>query len=220
VGAVEREECRRLGDFCPILFEWYKYTGVIANIIASIQLESAAAKPVPKPHYGVLIGLLNRCSRLMLANVALSHRGLFGETTAIVDRCIFESAVKVLWLSRQEAEAGFTCYIGEGLKVVPCLMAVQVKHTSLSNRRVGPQPVRDLLGVVQTHGFNVGLLVTNTTFTPDARWVADQRPMLLRLRDIEDLLRWLRDKCLQKQEWRDLPREIELCPGITIELPG
>ena len=104
-------------------------------------------------------------------------------------------------------------------QVVPCLMAVQVKHTALSNRRVGPQPVRDLLGVVQTHGFNVGLLVTNTTFTPDARWVADQRPLLLRLRDIEDLRRWLRDGYLQEQEWRDLPRQIELCPGITVELP-
>jgi len=104
-------------------------------------------------------------------------------------------------------------------QVVPCLMAVQVKHTALLGRRIGPQPVRDLLGTVQTHGFNVGLLVTNTTFTADARWVAEQRPLLVRLRDIEDLRRWLRDEFLQEQEWRDLPRQIELCPGVIIKLP-
>jgi len=103
--------------------------------------------------------------------------------------------------------------------VVPCLMAVQVKHTTLRNRKMGPQPVRDLLGTVQTHGFNVGLLVTNTTFTPDALWVAQQRPLLVRLRDFEDLRRWLRNDFLQDHEWRDLPKQIELCPGVIIKLP-
>lgn len=103
--------------------------------------------------------------------------------------------------------------------VVPYLMAVQVKHTSLSNRKMGPQPVRDLLGTVQTHGFNVGLLVTNTTFTPDALWIAEQRPFLVQLRDFEDLRRWLRNDFLQEHEWRDLPSQIELCPGVVINLP-
>jgi hypothetical protein len=112
----QMDACRRSGDFCPVLFEWYKYTGMIANLIASIQLDSPAAKPVPKPHFAVLIGLLNRCSRLMLANVALSHGGLHGETTALVDRCIFESTIKVLWLCMQNSTEAFERYIGEGLK--------------------------------------------------------------------------------------------------------
>lgn len=112
----EMEECRRTGDFSPILFEWYKYTSIITNNIASIQLESVVNKSVSKSHYGVLVGLLNRCCRLMLANVALSHNGLYGETTAIIDRCIFESAVKVLWLTKQETSIGFARYMGEGLK--------------------------------------------------------------------------------------------------------
>jgi len=103
--------------------------------------------------------------------------------------------------------------------LVPFLMAVQVKHTALRNRKIGPPPVRDLLGTVQTHGFNVGLLVTNTTFTPDALWVAEQRPFLVQLRDFEDLRRWLRNDFLQEYEWRDLPRQIELCPGVVIKLP-
>lgn len=103
--------------------------------------------------------------------------------------------------------------------IVPCLMAVQVKHTSLRDRKIGPPPVRDLLGIVQTLGVNVGLLVTNTTFTPDALWVAEQRPFLVRLRDFEALRRWLRNDFLQEHEWRDMPRQIELCPGVIINLP-
>lgn len=103
--------------------------------------------------------------------------------------------------------------------LLPCLMAVQVKHPALRNRKIGPQPVRDLLGTVQTHGFNVGLLVTNTTFTPDALWVAEKRPLLVQLRDLEDLSRWLRNEFLQEYEWRYLPTQIELCPGVIIPLP-
>lgn len=103
--------------------------------------------------------------------------------------------------------------------LVPCLMAVQVKHTAHRNRKIGPAPVRDLLGTVQALGFNVGLIVTNTTFTPDARWVAEQRPFLIQLRDFEDLRLWLRNDFLREREWRNLPTQIELCPGVIIKLP-
>ena len=66
--------------------------------------------------YYVLIGLLNRCARLMLSNVALSHERKFGETTAIVDRCIFESAVKIIWLCHAASDEEFTRYLADGLK--------------------------------------------------------------------------------------------------------
>ncbi|PIU87705.1 MAG: hypothetical protein COZ06_05605 [Armatimonadetes bacterium CG_4_10_14_3_um_filter_66_18] len=102
---------------------------------------------------------------------------------------------------------------------VSCVIAVQVKHTALPNRKVSSPTVRDLLGAVQMHGFNAGLIVTNTTFTADARWVAQQRPFLIRLRDFEDLRRWVRDDFLQQHEWRDLPMQIELCPGTIVQLP-
>jgi restriction system protein len=102
---------------------------------------------------------------------------------------------------------------------IPFLMAVQAKHTSQINRRIGPTPVRELLGTVQAHGFNAGLLVTNTTFTPDAKWFAEQRAILLRLHDIDDLQRWLKDEYLREAEWRGIPAEIEVCPGVSIKLP-
>lgn len=113
---AEFEECRKIGDFCPILFEWYKYAGLLSNFYASIKQESPAIKDIPMIHYSVLIGLLNRCSRLMLSNVALSHEGLFGETTSIIDRSIFESSIKLSWLCHKGDEDSFTRFIAEGLK--------------------------------------------------------------------------------------------------------
>lgn len=109
-------KCRDSGDYCPILFEWYKFAGALCNFFASIRPDSPAVRPIPSVHYAVLIGLLNRCSRLMLSNVALSHEGLFGETTALLDRCIFESCVKVTWLCECKATDGFLRLIADGLK--------------------------------------------------------------------------------------------------------
>jgi hypothetical protein len=109
-------KCKEDGDFSPILFEWYKFVGSLNVFVAHIQRDSPATKPVPPQHYHVLIGLLNRCARLMLSNVALSHEGKFGETTAIVDRCIFESAVKVIWLCTNPSQEKFSRYLADGLK--------------------------------------------------------------------------------------------------------
>jgi len=102
---------------------------------------------------------------------------------------------------------------------MPFLMAVQARHVTHQNRKIGPAPLRELLGSVQTHGFNAGLLVTNTSFTPDALWLAQQRAILLRLGDIDDLRRWLRDEALRDAVWRGIPTEIEICPGVIVQIP-
>jgi hypothetical protein len=109
-------KCRESGDYCPVLFEWYKYVGILCNIFAYIRPESPSLKGVPAAHFSVLVGLLNRAARLMHSNVALSHEGLFGETTGIIDRCIFESCVKVSWLCLKGNDEAFSRYIAEGLK--------------------------------------------------------------------------------------------------------
>lgn len=101
----------------------------------------------------------------------------------------------------------------------PFLMAIQVKHHRSPQRKTGPGPVRDLLGVVQTHPFSAGVLVTNTTFTPDAKWTAEQMPMLVHLRDIQDVERWLSDNFLDEQDWREMPNEIMVCPGVVVRIP-
>jgi hypothetical protein len=102
---------------------------------------------------------------------------------------------------------------------LPLILAVQAKHTGDAAHKIGPRFVRDLKGAVSTHGLSAGLLVTNTVFTPDARWFAEQTPYLLGLRDIHDLQRWLRDEYLRAAEWQSIPETIQLCPGVAIALP-
>ncbi len=112
----EMRHCKETGDYRPILFEWYKFVSSLNLVVAHIQRETPAFKTVPDQHFHILVGLLNRCARLMLSNVALSHEGKFGETTAIVDRCIFESGVKIIWLCTGSSQEKFTRYLADGLK--------------------------------------------------------------------------------------------------------
>jgi len=101
----------------------------------------------------------------------------------------------------------------------PFLMAVQAKHHQSPQRKTGPSAVRELLGVVQGGPFNIGVLVTNTTFTPDAVWVAEHHPLLMRLRDIYAIKRWLQNGFLDEYDWCKIPEQIHICPGVVIQLP-
>lgn len=101
----------------------------------------------------------------------------------------------------------------------PFLMAIQVKHHRSPEYKTGPGPVRELLGVVRNFPFNIGVLVTNTTFTPDAKWAAEQQSFLMRLRDISDIRRWLKNDFLDEYDWREVPTEIVVCPDVVIRLP-
>jgi len=114
--ADDLRRCRESGDYRPILFEWYKFVAGFCEFLASISQDSLAVREIEPLHYYALVGLLNRCSRLMLANVALSHEGRFGETTALIDRCIFESCVKATWLCHRNSADSFIRFIADGFK--------------------------------------------------------------------------------------------------------
>ncbi|MBN2267218.1 MAG: hypothetical protein JW725_02650 [Candidatus Babeliaceae bacterium] len=109
-------ECTCSKDFRPILFEWYKFVGIFCNIVACISPESPALREIHPVHYAVLIGSLNRCSRLMLSNIRLSSTRKHGETTRLIDRSITETAVKILWLCQKDNPDSFTRYLADGLK--------------------------------------------------------------------------------------------------------
>jgi hypothetical protein len=101
----------------------------------------------------------------------------------------------------------------------PFLGAVQVKHHRDPANNVGPEPLRELMGVLAAQRFfAAGLIVTNTTFTPDARDFAKSTATLLRLRDFNDLMRWVQDNFTDDAEWREMPRSIQLCEGVVIDL--
>jgi len=72
----------------------------------------------------------------------------------------------------------------------PFLLAVQAKHHR-SNRKTGSPDVRDFHGLLTSRvsPFHMGMIVTNTSFTADAQWFADNNQNLLRLRDMKDISR-------------------------------
>jgi hypothetical protein len=110
------QECQRIGDFRLMLFEWYSFTCQLCSVFASLRLESPAFRELPEIQFAVCTGLLNRCSKLMLANMALSHEGMKGESTAIIDRAILESAIKLSWLCSGKHADVFERYLADGLK--------------------------------------------------------------------------------------------------------
>ena len=146
----EWDECRKRHDYRPILFEWYKYAASLVMIASHIMPESPACKKIEPLKYYILAGLLSRCARLMLSNVALSHTGKFGETTSIIDRCIFESAVKIRWFCANDDISVFHTYCLEGLKTESALKRKIIANIDLRDGVVLPIEER-MLDSIKNH---------------------------------------------------------------------
>jgi len=102
----------------------------------------------------------------------------------------------------------------------PFLGAAQVKHHRDPSIAEGPGTVRDFAGVIAGHPFSAGILVTNTSFSPDAQWFAREHAGLIRLRDYHDVRRWMLNQFDDEAEWREIPSSITLCPGVVVKLRG
>jgi predicted Mrr-cat superfamily restriction endonuclease len=105
------------------------------------------------------------------------------------------------------------------MNVGSTVLAVQVKH-HCDEQKTGRDAV-DRLAAWKGTPFGAGLLVTNTGFTKDAVWAAmqEQNRPFLRLRDFNDLKRWLEDQYGDPEDWREIPDRIELAPGVFIQIP-
>jgi hypothetical protein len=100
----------------------------------------------------------------------------------------------------------------------PFLGAAQIKHHRDPGRKEGSSTVRDFAGAIAGHPIGAALLVTNTAFTPDAEWFAQERARLIRLRGLTDISRWVVNNFADESEWREIPLEIELCPGVVVKV--
>lgn len=107
--------CKKKNQYEEVAYEWYKYVAQVALTSASLDINSPLIRFQDKSNYGVLIGLLSRVSRLMLSNMKLSSGALHGETTTILDRCINESAIKVIWLCHDYDENKFDIFKAKAL---------------------------------------------------------------------------------------------------------
>jgi len=99
------------------------------------------------------------------------------------------------------------------------VVAAQTKHHH-GDQKTGREAVDRLLAWKDTV-FGIGLLVTNTAFTRDALWTAhrEKNAHFLRLRDFDDLKRWLEGRYGDERDWREIPQHVELAPGVVIEIP-
>jgi predicted Mrr-cat superfamily restriction endonuclease len=99
------------------------------------------------------------------------------------------------------------------------LIAAQVKHHRVDNK-TGRAAV-DRLVSLKGGMFSFGLLVTNTYFTQDAKWVAAQahNRHFAKLRDFQDMKNWLLENFAGERDYTELPDEIEIAPGIRIRVP-
>jgi len=109
-------EAKKTKDYRPILFDLYSYVGLVTITCAEIHPSSAGMRPIPELNRAVLAGLLSRCCRLMLASIKLSDEDRFGETLAILQRCITESAFRVRWLCKKNSQTDYNQYLADGLK--------------------------------------------------------------------------------------------------------
>lgn len=100
----------------------------------------------------------------------------------------------------------------------PFLGAAQVKHHKDPHLKEPASTVRDFAGAIAGHPFNAGILVTNTSFSPDAEWFARERAKLVRLRGFNDIRRWMVNNFGDEEEWREIPSSIELCPGVVVKI--
>ena len=102
--------------------------------------------------------------------------------------------------------------------VFPFLGAAQIKDHRNPNTKEGSATVREFAGVMAGNPFHAGLIVTNTTFSPDAEWFAREHANLLKLRGLNDIRRWLLNNFNDEAEWREIPSSIELCPGVVVRI--
>jgi len=98
----------------------------------------------------------------------------------------------------------------------PFLIGVQAKHHKSWTEKVGAPDVRQFDAAIRNRPLQAGLLVSNTSFTANATWEIENHKHIIRLRDFEDLRRWIADNFVDEAEWREIPEQIEYMPGKFI----
>lgn len=106
---------------------------------------------------------------------------------------------------------------GDGL---PFAGAVQVKHHVKPELKSGVEVVHSMAGVLERHqgAFLFGMVVTNTSFTNEAEWFVGPMQLRLRLRDGDDVMRWVEGDFSNPKEWREFPSSIQLTSKLIVDL--
>ncbi|MDP9194719.1 MAG: DUF5677 domain-containing protein [Acidobacteriota bacterium] len=109
------DRAKATGNAMHLLFEWYKWTGLVSNQIASLDPASPGYRALPRVETAALRGLMNRASRLMVANLRLASLQKHAEAILLLNRSICETAIVVQWLCHSGSGDAFRRYLAKGL---------------------------------------------------------------------------------------------------------
>ena len=164
VSEDELLQARSSNDYIPLIFKRYRFVGNLAMAVVQLQPLQFLLEGPRRKQYHVICGLLNRAGRLIFSNVALVHEGRFGEAMAIIDRSIFETAVKLIWLCSEPSREKFQIFYANSLLPEIELKAIierniQARGTSL--------PIEErMLNSINRHFDAAGLRETEINGTP------------------------------------------------------
>ncbi|WP_417397090.1 restriction endonuclease [Gimesia chilikensis] len=148
--------------------------------------------------------------------------GIYDITSEEFEELVFD---RILAMGFQGFRTGASNRKDGGIDIVawtlglfPMLCAVQIKHRQSPKKRVGVADIREFTGAMHGRRINMGLVVTNTAFTQDARHLAMHGTCPIQLRGIDFLRKWIADDfSVEKLDFES--RRMELCKGISIDMP-
>jgi hypothetical protein len=103
---------------------------------------------------------------------------------------------------------------------IPFLGAIQIKHHASPLLKTGLDVVQRMACVLERHRstFNLGMVVTNTSFTTEAQWFVQPMQLFLRLRNGQDVQRWIEGRFDSAEEWRDFAMNVKLGRHVSVGL--
>lgn len=116
--------------------------------------------------------------------------------------------------STNKADGGIDV-IAHKKDVVNIIIAIQIKYKINTAKKVTVGEVRDFVGAMNlVNYFNAGMLITNTFFTEDSKWL-EEKSHNLELKDSKDIQNWLKDNFITSKE---INKEIELTRHNNVSL--
>jgi len=166
------------------------------GIVQAVERVIAAQRPIVSPRLGipsVLVPDFEAVNSELLKHLARKPRDVHRLTWAgferLVARILSELGYEVEH-TRLTRDGGVDIWALRRSDLGETLYAIDAKKYS-PTRLVGPEPVRAIYGVASMEEASVGMIVTTSRFSADARLLADQHRFRLSLKDFDDLSAWL-----------------------------
>jgi len=119
----------------------------------------------------------------------------------IVAEFLIQSGFTVRLNGKTNQKDGGIDIIAWKKEILTIVVAIQVKFKTFKDKKVTSSEVRDFKGSLAINDyFTAGMVVTNTDFTVDARWIEEQINSKLELKNYKDLKKWMNKNFTSSKE--------------------